>query len=204
MLCNVCNNKESTVFLTQIIEGKMQKMNLCERCAKEKGIDDPSGFPLAELLLGLGLEGPQGVSVGVQKTSQVEITCPHCHFSQTNFKKTGRLGCSYCYTIFSEGLIPMLRTMHPDMVHCGKVPKKLSLQREEKFKLESLQGVLKKAIAEEQYETAAKIRDEIYALDFIRNSTSVTDCGVASVLEPSSASCTLKFCPPKTPGTPST
>ena len=54
MFCDVCKSKESTVFLTQIVEGKMQKVNLCESCSKEKGVNDPTGFALADLLLGLG------------------------------------------------------------------------------------------------------------------------------------------------------
>jgi len=54
MFCDVCKSKEATVFLTQIVEGKMQKVNLCESCSKEKGVNDPMGFALADLLLGLG------------------------------------------------------------------------------------------------------------------------------------------------------
>ena len=54
MVCDVCKNNQATVFLTQIVDGKMQKVNLCESCSKEKGVTDPTGFALADLLLGLG------------------------------------------------------------------------------------------------------------------------------------------------------
>ena len=54
MQCDVCQTKEASVFLTQIVDGKMQKVNLCEACSKEKGVNDPTGFALADLLLGLG------------------------------------------------------------------------------------------------------------------------------------------------------
>ena len=54
MLCDVCKCNDATVFLTQIVEGKMQKVNLCENCSKEKGVTYPTGFALADLLLGLG------------------------------------------------------------------------------------------------------------------------------------------------------
>ena len=54
MKCDVCQKSEATVYLTQIVEGKMQKVNLCENCAKEKGVSDPTGFAMADLLLGLG------------------------------------------------------------------------------------------------------------------------------------------------------
>jgi len=39
--------------LTLIAEDKMQKMDFCGECARTKGINDPTGFSLAELLLGL-------------------------------------------------------------------------------------------------------------------------------------------------------
>ena len=51
MLCDVCKCNDATVFLTQILEGKMQKVNLCDSCSKEKGVQDPTGFALADLLL---------------------------------------------------------------------------------------------------------------------------------------------------------
>src|SRR6188508_1065989 len=54
MNCDVCKQNQATVFLTQIVDGKMQKVNLCETCSKEKGVTDPTGFALADLLLGLG------------------------------------------------------------------------------------------------------------------------------------------------------
>ena len=52
MLCCVCKEKEATVHLTQIAGEKMQKVDLCEDCAKQKGVNDPAGFSLADLLLG--------------------------------------------------------------------------------------------------------------------------------------------------------
>ena len=54
MLCCICKEKEATVHLTQIAGDKMQKVDLCEECAKTKGVNDPTGFSLADLLLGLG------------------------------------------------------------------------------------------------------------------------------------------------------
>ena len=54
MLCCVCKEKEAKVHLTQIVGDKMQKVDLCEQCAARKGVNDPQGFSLADLLLGLG------------------------------------------------------------------------------------------------------------------------------------------------------
>ncbi len=54
MLCGICKTKEATVHLTQIAGENLQKLDVCEDCAKQTGVNDPAGFSLADLLLGLG------------------------------------------------------------------------------------------------------------------------------------------------------
>jgi len=154
MNCDVCKQNQATVFRTQIVEGKMQKVNLCEGCSKEKGVTDPHGFALADLLLGLGAAQEIEKSGGVQK-------CPACGFSQADFKKTGRLGCSACYETFGEGLQSLLKGMHKGTDHVGKKPARLARSMERDAQLKDLQRDLRKAVADENYESAAQIRDRI-------------------------------------------
>jgi protein arginine kinase activator len=156
MLCCVCKEKEATVHLTQIAGDKMQKVDLCEDCAKHKGVNDPTGFSLADLLLGLGA----GQEIA-QSAGGAEIKCPHCGFTQADFKKSGRLGCAECYVTFSEGLEGLLKTMHKGTRHVGKVPQALQESRDLNEKLKSLQKKLDKAVAEEDFEQAVAVRDEI-------------------------------------------
>jgi len=158
MFCDVCKSKEATVFLTQIVEGKMQKVNLCEGCSKEKGVNDPTGFALADLLLGLG------AAQEIEK-NPAGIRCPVCGFSQADFKKTGRLGCSACYEAFAEGLSGMLKNMHRGSLHTGKVPAKLRVLLRRNKELAELQSSLQKAVQAEQFEEAASLRDKIRTLE---------------------------------------
>ena len=79
MICDVCNAAESSVFYTEIVEGKMKKVNLCVNCAKAKGVDDPKGFAIADMLLGLGAAQEIGQSSGGSQR------CPGCAFSQADF-----------------------------------------------------------------------------------------------------------------------
>ena len=51
MLCDVCKSANASVFLTQSVEGKMQKANLCEGCSRERGVDDPTAFAMAAMLV---------------------------------------------------------------------------------------------------------------------------------------------------------
>lgn len=158
MLCCVCKEKEAKVHLTQIVGDKMQKVDLCEGCAAQKGVNDPAGFSLADLLLGLG---------ATQETEQAaaggELKCSNCGFTQADFKKAGRLGCSECYVTFSEGLDGLLKTMHKGTKHMGKVPHALQQSRELSDRLKSLQKKLDKAVTDEDFEQAASMRDEIKA-----------------------------------------
>src|SRR5437879_2200140 len=120
MLCNICKEKEATVHLTQIAGDKVQKVDLCEDCAKQKGVNDPTGFSLADLLLGIGAS-----QEFEQATGGSDVKCPKCGFSQADFKKSGRLGCAECYITFSDGLEGLLKTMHKGTRHVGKAPQAL-------------------------------------------------------------------------------
>ena len=159
MLCCVCKEKPATVHLTQIAGDKVQKVDLCEECAKQKGVNDPAGFSLADLLLGLGAS--QEIE---QVTGGPNVKCPQCGFSQADFKKSGRLGCPTCYTTFAEGLEGLLKSMHKGTRHVGKVPESLRQNRDVSDRLKGLQKKLARAIEEEDFEQAALLRDEIKQL----------------------------------------
>ena len=157
MFCDVCKLNQATVFLTQIVDGKMQKINLCKICSKEKGIDDPLSFGLADQFLGLG------EAMEIEKGGP-SPKCPACGFCQADFKKTGRLGCATCYETFAEGLDSLLKAMHKGTAHVGKVPARLERALRFNAQMKTLQGELDQAIADENYENAAEIRDRIKLL----------------------------------------
>ena len=156
MLCDICKKNVATVHLSQMDKGETKKVDLCEECAKAKGIDDPTNFSMADILLGLGAaQEMEQVSPGVA------LRCPRCGFTQAEFKKTGRLGCAECYATFGEGFESLLKTMHKGTRHVGKVPRIQQCSRDLEDQLKGLQRKLEKAVAEEDFEAAAVLRDEI-------------------------------------------
>ena len=168
MQCDVCHTKKAEVFLTQIVEGKMQKVNLCQDCSKDRGVEDPTGFALTELLAGLGTsvetEKPaSGQAAGEGPASPVQ-KCPVCGFTQADFKKTGRLGCSECYHTFAESLGNLLKAMHKGTNHTGKMPERIWRQHELSERMKNLESDLQKAVQNEDYENAAQLRDQIRRL----------------------------------------
>ena len=156
MQCSICKEKPATVHLTQIVGEKMQKLDLCEDCAKAKGVNDPAGFALADLMLGLG--AAQEIE---QASGGAELRCPRCGFTQADFKKSGRLGCPECYKTFAEGLGGLLKTMHKGTRHIGKAPETQRTSTENADRLKVLQKKLEKAVQAENFEEAAQLRDEI-------------------------------------------
>jgi protein arginine kinase activator len=160
MLCDICKQNPAKVHLTQLIDGKTKKVDLCEACAKAKGFDDPTGFSLADLLLGLGA----AQEMEQASTSAGGLQCPTCGFTQADFKKSGRFGCTDCYRTFSEGLESLLKSMHKGTRHVGKIPQALQASHDIEEKLRHLQKSLDKAVAEENFEQAAIFRDEIKLL----------------------------------------
>src|SRR5476651_2041416 len=150
--CDLCS-KPATVHLTQILNNKVHKVDLCEECAQAKGVTDPSGFSLADLLLKASLNPEPGGAGGV--------TCEQCGFTQADFKKQGRFGCPACYDAFKSMLEPMLDNMHKGVTHTGKVPRR-ALERKSLYdRLTKLELDLTEAIKGERYEDAARARDEI-------------------------------------------
>ena len=148
--CSHCT-KPATIHLTQIVNNKIHKVDLCEDCPFKKGVTDPEGFSLADFIL----------KPPAELISESLIQCESCGMTPSDFKKTGRFGCPDCYETFSDILEPMLKNMHKDSVHCGKVPAAAIARISRKRRLEQLHSDLKLAIEAENYEEAARIRDLI-------------------------------------------
>lgn len=152
--CQICG-KPATVHLTQIVGNKIHKIDLCEECAKAKGITDPEGFSMGDIL------GSEETHSHVPAESAV---CPSCGFTPKDFKKMGLFGCPDCYESFAPIIMPMLRTMHRDVTHLGKVPTRSLARMSARTKVASLESQLDDAIKEERFEDAARFRDELSAL----------------------------------------
>lgn len=157
--CDLCS-KPATVHLTQIVNNKIHKVDLCEVCAQAKGVTDPNGFSLADLLF--------KASLNPEPADASSLRCEACGFTQQDFKKTGRFGCPSCYEYFRGALDPLLNNMHKGSHHVGKVPHK-ALERKNLYaRLTQLETELDQAIKAERYEDAARYRDE---LQQVRQST---------------------------------
>ena len=150
------------MFLTQIVNGQVSELALCEACARAKGLFDPQSLTFAEKFF--PEEFKQRVDKLVRELTGAEETsephpplsmlsnCPVCNFSVEDYRRTGHLGCPDCYTVFSRELNPGDDTEDENFSEPPAVTK-ARLQKE-----------LQQAIAREDYERAAALRDQINTL----------------------------------------
>jgi protein arginine kinase activator len=157
MTCNICGTTEATIHLTEIINNQMLELHLCETCAQEKGTDFKTHFNLGDLLTGLS-ELEKSAKVGEKK---VLVRCAECGMTYEEFAKTGRLGCGGCYSAFSKMLMPLIKRVQRSVTHVGKKPSKISREGRNNYDLRVLQDRLRKSIQMEEFEEAARLRDEI-------------------------------------------
>jgi len=162
MLCDTCHKKEATVHLTEIINDKVTKLHLCEECARQKSDEMDVHFGLSDLLAGLadlgGFKEPS-----LKKTPK----CTFCGFTLHDFQRIGRLGCPKCYETFEKQMAPLLRRIHGQDRHMGKLPLKSvsGKMSQDARELHSLKVELQKAISLEAFENAAKLRDKVKILE---------------------------------------
>jgi len=164
MLCDVCGKNPATVHLTEIIDEQMNELHLCESCARHKSAAMEQQFGLSDLLAGMAdFEKPSS-----KEEELVTTKCPSCGLTYADFKKIGRLGCGECYNVFRKYLAPLLKRIHGSNQHIGKNPVKPKVAvklSKKKTDLSELKNQLQKAIAAEAFEEAARLRDQIKAIE---------------------------------------
>ncbi len=165
MLCQNCGKNEATTHIKQIINGDMAESHLCSDCAAHLGYSDMfSGFGLNLSELFGGFLGDMMPTLSAGNSPR----CPKCGTSFDEIVRDGRVGCADCYRTFYDRLLPSIQRIHGKIKHSGKTVAAASVEpkvetREEK--IEKLRAAMNEAVAKQEFEEAAKIRDEIKALE---------------------------------------
>lgn len=164
MKCDNCT-KPATIHLTEIQGGKKIEKHLCEQCAaQQEGVAIDKGHtPINQLLTNFVLQHS-----GVQK--EMSHTCEHCGITWAEFRQNGLFGCEYDYDVFEKDLTPLLQRAHESATHhVGKIPARgaskagaaPAASKRKVVDLSKMRKELARAVEVEDYEKAAKLRDEI-------------------------------------------
>lgn len=163
MKCDMCGKEGATVHLTEITNGNVKKLHLCEECAKEKSEEMQSHFGLTDLLSSL-MDFEPAMSESMVKESTA-IKCSQCGMTFYDFQKNGRLGCGKCYEVFQKKLADLLRKIHGSDRHVGKTPYKVEKKGMNAEDLARMREEMKELIEKEEFEKAAVLRDRIKELE---------------------------------------
>jgi len=165
MQCQSCKQNTATIHLTEIHGGQRHEMHLCEACAQQEGLAVKNQIPLNELLSTLLAVQAQQYAGGSDEVVVDDAECPHCGMTLKRFRKELLLGCPADYEVFDKALRPIIgKSQAGNTTHRGKVPSKVPDDTKQQIDLLSLRKRLDVAVKAEDYETAAKLRDEINRL----------------------------------------
>lgn len=166
MMCEDCGIRPAKFHLMTIINGDRVERNLCPTCMakhqkKIPGIDFSN---LAGILNSI-LENKTGTSEQARLDAEYEgLVCEQCGMTYGEFQKCGMLGCAACYQAFKTPMTALLQRVHGNTQHAGRVPGGVHSGTSIRMNIDRLRQKLQKAIEDEEYEQAAKLRDTIRAL----------------------------------------
>ena len=161
MICNICGTKEASIHLTEITNGQMIEVHICEACAEEKGTEFKTYFNFGDLLANVpGLE-----DLLESSGKKTPLLCKTCGMSYEEFGKNGRLGCADCYEAFRKPLAAVIKQVQRAGYHVGKKPSKIAKSVRNVHDLRQLQERLRKSVETESFEEAARLRDEIKQME---------------------------------------
>jgi protein arginine kinase activator len=164
MKCQKCA-KPATFHITDIVEkGKHREFHFCDEHARQHLAppDETTEQPISELAKKLIVSGSGALRDPSPADKQV---CPICQITFLEFRNSYRLGCPYDYEVFRDELMPLLENIHGETRHSGKVPKRAPRNTQQQTTLIQLRNELKRAVAAEDYETAARLRDKIKGIE---------------------------------------
>lgn len=162
MKCEKCNKREATTHMTKIVNGYKEEHHLCSECAASspeyKQMESSMNFGIGDFLTGMFGGTKKQTSIG----GDTEVgVCPTCGMPYSEFLSIGKLGCGDCYNAFRNRLERPLRQIHGTAEHIGKAPVRGGGEVILDKKITKLESELNAAVLKQDFETAAKLRDEI-------------------------------------------
>ena len=165
MICDECGIRPAKFHLVTITNDERNERNLCPICMakyqkKLPGIDFSNLAGILSSVL-----NPSGTRKGVELNERYEaLQCEQCGMTYAEFSKSGMLGCSACYGAFREPLSTLIQQIHGNLQHAGRIPNTVKRDVSIRANIERLRQQLQRAIAQEEYEKAATLRDTIRSL----------------------------------------
>ena len=166
MMCEECGIRPAKFHLTAITGEEKTERNLCPVCmAKyQKQLPGLDFSNLAGLISGFLESAGIGASDVERAEEGPQLKCATCGTTYQTFQKTGMFGCAHCYGEFKKPLEALLMRVHGNTQHAGRIPGGVKSDVSIRMNLDRLRQELIRSIADEEYEEAARLRDQIRSL----------------------------------------
>lgn len=162
MLCTRCKKRDATVYISQTVNGVKSEIRLCSECAKSE--DGYTNIAADSLFSGIFSDGLFNAAFGTPKRV-ADKQCPLCKMTGRELASSGRVGCAKCYEVFNTELDSIVSGIHGGARHKGTPPEKSAADIEKARLIDKYKKEQQEAIAEQNYERAAELRDMIKALE---------------------------------------
>jgi len=174
-MCEKCQKNHASVHMQQFVNGQKVELNLCQECAFK--IDNPEMLVSLENIFKGFLDQlntkyfntTPGTGAPPPPFRPAAKACTRCGMTFNKFKTGGRLGCDVCYTSFAHEVEVLLKNVQGSTRHEGKYPRRMGAGILNNRRIGELRAQLKQAIEDENFETAAQLRDEIRSFEQNQN-----------------------------------
>lgn len=149
--CQRCFNR-AVIHITEVLDNnQVEEVHLCENCYKA--------------LLTAQFQSPSASGSIAEREADNNKSCSVCGMDFQFFRNRGRFGCAQDYELFEDEITPLLESLHGQVRHVGKSPRRTPLSTTQRAELARLRQQLQVLIREERYEEAARVRDRIRQLE---------------------------------------
>ena len=171
MICKECGKNNAEIYYKQTVNGQTVEYALCQECAGKLQKEGKISLNMHSLFDGFDFgfgtfNNLFGINYDKKKPMITEKKrCTLCSSTFDDLVKSGKVGCAECYKVFAEELKNSVESIHGKAKYIGKRPKKYKEKQTKEDRLNDLKEELKAAVSEQEFEKAAKLRDEIRALE---------------------------------------
>jgi len=173
-LCQICKKSAATVHVTEIVffpvsepgspidaEPTLEQKHICDQCATRSKVPYSGVEAESKSLAMLNMLKESARRVREESA----LSCPECGMTFVEFRSKGRFGCPRDYEVFKEQIQSLLLRIHNSARHVGRTPSRGGQEPAQTEHLSQLRAQLEKAVRDEAYESAAKLRDQIQQLE---------------------------------------
>ena len=165
-LCDECGVNEACYTVSVMMGGQVTQRHLCADCMAKMNMNLAAGnvkhllSAIMSAITGAGEEETAAAPIAPEE----DVVCQRCNTTLSQFTKSGKLGCPSCYTAFREQLTPMLQQIHGRVQHAGRKPIDDEAAQKRRTLYDHLTRQLEQAVAMEDFESAAVLRDQLRQL----------------------------------------